>query len=256
MTRGKWIALIVVLVVAAGVVGYRLASPSDDPRPEVAAAAAEIVHADGEGGEVVTLLPESSNGRLVAYAHGHEQDARDVYADPELAGVAAALLDAGYTVLAADAGGNNWGNEAGVSSYMSAVEDAQREYDLDATALMVESMGALAGLPAATEVGAGAVVAWYPVCDASSVADDEALGESIDESGVDVDTVSPVAMPDVPAMIWASPDDSRVPIAENAEVCFAQSAGGAELVRTKGDHGDPSNFDPDAVVTFLDRSLG
>ena len=56
-------------------------------------------------------------------------------------------------------------------------------------------------------------------------------------------------------MVWASAHDTVVPAAKNAAYCVAadRAAGGtATYVHTTGDHGDPSNFQPLAVLHFFD----
>jgi fermentation-respiration switch protein FrsA (DUF1100 family) len=76
-----------------------------------------------------------------------------------------------------------------------------------------------------------------------------------DWAGADRSVVSPVAVPRVPMMIWASAHDTVVSAALNAErLAEAERAAGGSVVYTptSGNHGDPSNFRPAVVVRFFD----
>jgi fermentation-respiration switch protein FrsA (DUF1100 family) len=74
-------------------------------------------------------------------------------------------------------------------------------------------------------------------------------------AGADRAVVSPVAVPRVPMMIWASDGDTVVSARDNAQrLAAAERAAGGSVVYTPtvGDHGDPSNFQPAAVLRFFD----
>ena len=68
--------------------------------------------------------------------------------------------------------------------------------------------------------------------------------------------MSPVQVGRTPMIVWASPADTVVKASTNAAVCVAEAkAAGAEVTyfQTTGEHGDPSNYQPAAVVRFFTK---
>lgn len=251
--------------------GQRLRSaPAVEPgslgaRADVADAIDQLLTYDLDGGKVLLALPPEPRPRLVVYLHGATQGAASVVADPEVAGAVAAVLQAGYPVLAADAGGNSWGNEQALDDYTAAVADAAERTGASDVVLWAESMGGLPALQlldsAQLAVPVVAFAGVYPVCDLSSMQDNPAVGSQIPTAyGPDLDDAlrrlspAPITRP-APMLLWASPEDTVVPKAENADVCAEKmrAAGGrADVIETRGEHGDPSNFDGARLVAFVD----
>jgi hypothetical protein len=58
-------------------------------------------------------------------------------------------------------------------------------------------------------------------------------------------------------MFWASPQDETVPKATNTDLCAARArAEGATVtvIRTRGEHGDRSDFDGPRLLEFFDAA--
>jgi pimeloyl-ACP methyl ester carboxylesterase len=205
------------------------------------------------------VVPEHPVGALAVYVHGSGQGRRSILDSPRDFGVAHALADHGYLVLAADAGGKAWGNAASIADYTALIETTVRHYRIRDVFLMAESMGGLATMQLARRVPrVRAVTAWYPVCDLRTMAKLPRFAHAIAAAwaGTDRSVVSPVSVPRVPMTIWASPKDTVVSSARNAAYCAAagEAAGGTvDYVHTVGEHGDPSNFRPEAVLHFFEQ---
>lgn len=206
----------------------------------------------------VLVVPAHPNGALAVFVHGSGQGRETILRDRRDFVVARALVDHGYLLLAADAGGRAWGDAASVSDYERLITATVRAHDVHDVFLMAESMGGLATMQLAARMpGVRAVTAWYPVCDLRTMEHKPHFAAAIAKAWATGDRriVSPVAVPPVPLTIWASPQDTVVPAAGNAAVCAARAReAGAPVtyVRTTGDHGDPSNFRPTQVLSFFD----
>ena len=255
------------------------AAPGDDPgatalvsrAPSAAAAPSPLpdlgpgTHELSVAGEdALVRLPEQSNGRVVVYAHGLGARATALRNDEAFGALADGLVAAGYAVAASDAAGDAWGNAASVEAHAAlaaAVTDLVGATDVY---LVAESMGGLAGAQLVTGRRIPRLRAYagiYPLCDLGSVHDE--FAESIDAAfgpGVKraLDVLSPVALDGtVPTMFWASQDDTVVDKTRNADVCAAQvkaDGGTAVVVPTEGEHGDPSNFDLDALLGLFEST--
>jgi fermentation-respiration switch protein FrsA (DUF1100 family) len=257
-SRVQAVAVVAAAVVVAVVIGAwaLIVEPKLRPspiHPAVASAVASVTAHD----RVVILEPRVPSQGIVVYAHGNNQDERAVLTGANVAPVAGRLLREGYYVVGAYAGGNAWGNPGSLAEYERVISEVRSLSDVDDVFLWGESMGGLPSLELASRVGG--VKAWagvYPVCDARTVMGQGDLLAGIEQAYPDRRTgaVSPVAMPDVPLMFWASPDDTRVPKATNTDACAAKAKGRATVITTKGNHGDPSNFDPDALAEFFNQN--
>ncbi|MGY1639803.1 alpha/beta hydrolase family protein [Geodermatophilus sp. SYSU D00703] len=248
---------------AAGPVATGTPRPTSSPEPLPDLGAG--VHDVRVGGEdAMVLLPEQANGRVVVYLHGYEADSAALLNDVAFGEVAEGLVDAGYAVAASDAGGNAWGDPASVAAHADLAAAVTDLVDATDVYLVAESMGGLAGAQLVEQrriPGLRGYAGIFPLCDLSSVYDD--FAESIDAaygSAVEgaLEELSPVALGDaVPAVFWASDDDTVVDRGRNADVCAAQvvaRGGSAVVVPTEGEHGDPSNFDLPALLAFFDAT--
>jgi hypothetical protein len=225
------------------------------------------VHDLEVGGEAaMLLLPERSNGRLVIYAHGYRTRANALLSDEAFGGLAAGLVDAGYTVAAGDAAGDAWGNDASVDAYADLADTVAGGVGATDVFLVAESMGGLAAARLVSDRridGLRAYAGIYPLCDLGSVygdfreSVDTAYGSAVPQALADL---SPVLLDGgVPVLFWASPDDTTVDKERNADVCAAQvtaDGGSAVVVETEGKHLDPSNFDLAALLDFFESSVG
>ena len=212
---------------------------------------------DGATGSVL-IVPRHPIGALAVFVHGSGSTRYSVLRSRHDVVVARDLLEHGYLVLAADAGGRAWGDPASVADYERLIAATVRERAVRDIMLVAESMGGLAAMQLAARVpDVRAVAAWYPVCDLRTMQQKPQYAAAIAKAWATGDrrVVSPVAVPAVPLTIWASPGDTVVSAARNAAVCAAEGRrAGAPVtyVRTTGDHGDPSNVRPTEVLAFFD----
>ena len=248
---GKIVSGVAVVAVASGAMlawhergrieGWLPKSPTE------AVAKVADVHETVEG---TVAVPADQNGSLVLYVHGSGQRGIDAFSDAETSTVTARLLQDGYVVAAADAHGDAWGNPASVEDYEQLVTTVRARYDLSKTYILAESMGGLAGAELAASSSVSAWAAFYPVCNIDSLNDPE-LQRQIGAAyphGAPAKT----PWPRKPVAVWASPADTVVPAAQNAYPCA--SAVDGVIHQTTGDHGDASNFDPEAVAHFFDNN--
>lgn len=201
----------------------------------------------------VTLRPKDPNGILVVYVHGAGGDASDVRDGPVKA-LVGPLLNAGYTVTAATAGGDNWGSAASLTTYQQTAE----RLGFHRTVILAQSMGGLDGLRLVDRLGAVAFAGLFPVCNLASMSSGpfgsrvkKAVGQP--PAGLTL----PSHLRGLPMIFWASPGDTVVPKAQNTDACAAAARrGGASVtvVQTTGDHADPSNYQPGRLLAFLQRA--
>lgn len=235
--------------------------PAGEPLPDHGAGVHEV-QVDGQ--DAIVIRPDVPNGRLVIYAHGYEARATAVLNDEAFGELADGLVAAGYVVAAGDAGGDAWGDPASVDSHAAlaaAVTDLVAATDVY---LVAESMGGLAGarlVEGRRIPGLRAYAGIQPLCDLGSVYDEYAA--SIDAAygpavGTALRELSPVPLDGaVPALFWASEDDTVVAKARNADACAAQvvaDGGRALVVAAEGDHGDPSHYDLGVLLELFDST--
>lgn len=232
-------------------------TPTHSVQPaELRAAGARVV--DDEASSSLVIVPKRANGGLVVFLHGWGQTRWSLLSRREEASVAHAVSEAGFTILAADAEGKAWGDPASVTDYRRLIERAQRRYGLRDVFLMGESMGGLATMQLGRELrDVRASTAWFPVCDIRTM-HERRFQATIRQSwrGRSRGPVAPVAVGDTPLLVWASAQDTVVDAATNAAVCVARAkAAGADVTyfHTTGQHGDPSNYQPTAVVQFFEK---
>jgi dienelactone hydrolase len=206
----------------------------------------------------VLIVPARPIDALAVFVHGSGQTRDSVLSTRRDFIVAKELVEHGYLVLAADAGGRAWGDAASVADYERLIASTVRDHGVRDVFLMAESMGGLATMQLAARVpDVRAVTAWYPVCDLRTMAHKPHFAAAIAKAWRTGDRriVSPVAVPAVPLTIWASPQDTVVSAARNAAVCAAEARkAGAPVtyVRTTGEHGSLSNFHPAQVLSFFE----
>ena len=204
------------------------------------------------------IVPKRSNGGLVVFLHGWGQTRWSLLSRREEAAVAHAVSEAGFTLLAADAGGKAWGDAASVADYRTLIERTQARYRLHDVFLMGESMGGLATMQLArTLPDVRAATAWFPVCDIRTHARAPVPGDDPQRVARQEPRAGRTgAVGDTPMIVWASPADTVVHAATNAAVCVAEAkAAGAQVTyfHTTGEHGDPSNYSPTGVTGFFEK---
>lgn len=221
----------------------------------------ETLVTEGDNASTI-LVPSKTNGTIVIYAHGNGQTDAELTAGRNIAPVAEALARSGYIVGAPLAAGNGWGNPATVQAYVDFANSLTATYGGSSIVWLTESMGNLGAMQAAPLVpNSRGMFAVYPVCDLRTMESNPIYAASVAAAWGDGNksVVSPVTVPRLPLRIWASPDDTRVPFDSNAAVCAAQAeADGLDvkMKRTRGDHGDASNFNTGEISAFFDSLRG
>ena len=265
-------ALAAVVVAAAALSGCAATPPSGTglgglapaaipARSAAAAVAATTVTVVDEPHTSSVLLVPAHPRALAVFVHGSGQTHDAILTIDHDRAVAQELARHGYVVLATDAGGRAWGDPASVEDYERLITSTESRYDVHQVDLVAESMGGLATMQLAARMqDVAAVTAWYPVCDLRTMEHKPAFAAAITKAwaGADRSAVSPVQVPPVPMMVWASPDDTVVDASRNAALCVTEgrAAGGSVIsIRTTGNHGDPSNFHPAEVLAFFDAHL-
>lgn len=234
--------------------------------------------ADRNGVPLHTVLPSHFDPtrayRWVIYDHAYEQAGSAILrGDPLTQSLADALGKAGYLVASSDYRMEDcWGNAG-------CVEDIRNLYDAYRSNLNLEeqpfflgaSMGGVVTLNTILHgaVTPKAMVGIYPVCNLQAMYAEDHFVPSIQAaygfSGAGnlsaatisfdpVHSESLMPLTAFPILIWASYGDTVVDRSQNTDVLtqLVNALGGNVTVRsTTGDHGDPSNFQPDAVVSFF-----
>lgn len=207
------------------------------------------------GQEALVIEPARPNGRLVMYIHGAGGTAQAITEDP-VRPLTRKLLTNGYAVAASDAHGpQNWGNAASVQDYVRLAHRLHYSHIL----ILAQSMGGLDGLQLIDRLQPEAWAGIYPVCNARSAYNRPELRPFVLEGwhGPPPEYLSPVKPRNVSGLrvlIWASPEDRVVPFNQNARTCariMRRRGARVRLVRTHGDHGDPSNFHPEWLNRFF-----
>jgi len=138
MTQKVLVALATVLL-ACG-----LASCSDDGTKDYGFQVDEA-EVNGPGTLGLSESGQQIKG-LVVYFHGSDQTARVIRDDEKHRNLFDPVLRSGYAVVAADAGGNAFGNPASQQDYRRLVEAARQKYGAVPMFFVAESMGAIAAL--------------------------------------------------------------------------------------------------------------
>jgi hypothetical protein len=212
---------------------------------------------------------------LVMYFHGSGEDENSVLVG-QPTNVTWAIRTNGFYVCAAFAGMYNWGNGDACTNYMQFADWCMRHLNCNRKLVWWSaSMGGVSGLLTA-RYRTNYVVGWmgtYPVCSLSNLyslgtytADIRAAyGIAADGSDYAIKTAGhdPMLLPPgnwdgLRMHLWASYGDTVVPRSENADALKSLADGHATedtTVTTTGNHGDPSNYDPQIpdLLAFLKR---
>ena len=233
--------------------------PALHPSAALRAVARRVLRIRINGQATVIILPRHPNGRAVLFAHGSDESANYSVDAHRSSRAITALVGDGYTWAESDAGFNNWGDPASLRDDL-AVASWLRQHGIGAIDLGGDSMGGLDTAQLIPLVHPQAVFELFPVCDVRTVMHLFAI--DIRYAHSPVSQLSPVAMRDVsglPMLFTASPGDTLVPKATNADVCVHEARlGGARVreVTTTGEHNDPSNWLGSRLVRFLDSAAG
>lgn len=206
---------------------------------------------------LVERSPTPSN-RVVLYVHGAGETAADSLYRRNTVLLTRRLLKDGYSVATSDAHGDNWGTERSVRDYANLVRWL-RSRGLTRVYVLAQSMG---GMDAMQLIDRVRPVAWagiFPVCNLAAEARDSRLVPSIQTAhpwGLPshLSPVRPSRVRGLRMMFWASYADTTVPRASNTDVCasYARSRGAdVRVITTRGEHGDPSNYQPGRLAAFF-----
>jgi len=208
----------------------------------------------------VIARPKQPTDRVVIYVHGAGEDAASTLTVTARAATITALVDAGYAVAGSDAHGNNWGAPASVKDYLALARRLGAE-GLTRVYVLAQSMGGLAGLKLLAAIRPVAWAGIFPVCNLRSLYGGQyvheiraAYGPGLIAALTADSPIVPVGVRGLRMIFWASPADKVVSKVENTDRCAASArAGGArvQVVTTRGDHGDPSNYQPARLVAFF-----
>ena len=216
------------------------------------------------GQKVVVVGPKSPTRKVAIYVHGAGETAAKSFGNQQMAPIFSTLLAHGYAVAADDAHGDQWGNPTSYGDYAHLVETLNKR-GLSEIYVIARSMGGFNGLQLLQTVHVKAWAGIVPACNLRSIYDLERFAPSIRAAygpklADALRAGSPVHIDyrrGLPMRFWASPDDTVVPKELNTDVCAreARDRGARVTVTTTGgDHGDPSDYDPAAVLRLFDSA--
>lgn len=235
-----------------------------------------LQHTDANGVSTWAIVPDSYDASKaspwIIYNHGFGQTINSITANPPQSSFVQSLAAAGYVVIASEYRNLAcWGD-------MECAEDMANLQVLWRSLLNLtpqpyvigESMGGIVTWNAISldMVKPLAVVGIYPVCSLanmytkavfvptiqSAYGFDSPEGYSTATAGFDSLLTPAHTFAGFPILIWASYSDQTVSRLKNEDPFSAaiNAAGGSVTLRTShGDHGDPSNFDAPAVISFF-----
>lgn len=210
---------------------------------------------------------------VVVFFHGLDRDANILDLDQPHRDLVRTLTDAGYAVVASDAGGNAFGNPSSQRNYAALIRDSGKRYRTNETYFLAESMGTVAamnlmakgvdqGTEQGTDVSVRGLAAINPLLNLEHVPPTYRSAVQASYAGSAAATQSPLALP-LSAMVgryvrfYVTPADSVVPTDGNA-LAFQRRFGGVANVSTapcSGDHLDPSCIQGSDVVSWFDTLL-
>ena len=229
--------------------------------PLLASDGAHVVTRTIGGERAVIASPRAPTNRVVIFSHGKGRDAAGLMNDA--APLVGGLLAHGYTVVTSDAHGDAWGNPASREDYVE-VARAMRRRGLDEVFMLARSMGGLASLATIRRIRPVAWAGIYPACNLRSLRTFRASitrawgapWPRLARAGV-LDPVPPRGVGGLPMIFWASSGDTVVSKRRNTDVCAAaarRAGASVTVVPTAGDHGHPSNSDPERLAAFFDAA--
>lgn len=270
-----------------GIIANGLSSATTGPRFDTFSgrtAAYSVVTFAANGQTARAAVPQGydpvAGADLVLYHHGAGELSDGPFGgDPLKLAVVDALSRAGHLIAACDARADNWGNAASAPDYDALLAECRARHNVRRVVVLSQSMGGLSGLQqVARMVAAGdAPAAWagiYPVASLANLYDAGTFAAAIrtahgiapdgsdyaaKTAGRDPMLFDPAALGTVPLRAWASPADTVVAKAANADALatrFATTNRAVPVVACLGDHGHPSHFRPQDAAGFFAAALG
>jgi alpha-beta hydrolase superfamily lysophospholipase len=249
---------------------YLTVSPSSIPPNQI------LQESDANGVSTWAVLPPSYNPQRVSpwiiYDHGFGQTISSITANPPQSAFVQSLAAAGFVVVASEYRNLAcWGD-------LECIEDIANLQALWHSHLKLapqpfvigESMGGIVTWNAISHgtLKPVAVVGIYPICNLAAMYAKDVFQATIQTAygfvsssgyaaatkGFDPLLTPPYRFANIPIQIWASYSD-RVVLRSQNEDPFANAinaAGGSVTINTsRGNHGDPSDFDAPAVIAFF-----
>lgn len=231
---------------------------------------------DANGTSTWALVPSSYTltkpAPWIIYDHGFGQSMTWILENPPQSSFIQSLAAAGYIVVASDYRSLScWGDADCVEDIANLQTLWRAKLNLAPKPFVIGvSMGGIVTWNAVSHgaLAPAAVVGIFPACNLANMYADPGFTPSIQEAygfatsseypqataGSDPALVPPSTFARFPIQIWASNSDTVVLTSQN-EIPFAaavNAAGGDVVLHpTRGDHGDPSNFDAPAVIAFF-----
>ena len=236
---------------------------------------------DANGVETYGIVPPNYDpsvpSRWVLFDHGAGQTGLDISTNPCDSLLAKALVQANYVVIASNYKIQNcWGNAQCVTD-IAAVQKRWKEH-LNLTPkpyVIAQSMGGIVTWNAISHraLSPRAVVGIFPACNLANMYDDgigpfylgiqsdygfsSPAGYMAATAGYDPMLAPASDFTSFPILMWASYSDTSVARSQNEDPFAARvnAAGGGNVVinTSSGNHGDMSNFDPQAVLDFFEK---
>ncbi|WP_199253348.1 serine aminopeptidase domain-containing protein [Mycolicibacterium mengxianglii] len=251
---------VVVTVLLCGLVFPAVTACHSTPEPSAYDYVRVFVHGQGVLGVSAKYTDPT---RIAVFFHGLDQTEK-VLLDDAHRPLVDTLVNAGFAVVAGDAGGNAFGNSDSQSDYLGLIEFAQAHYGGPLPMYFIaESMGAAAAtiIYATTpDLNVRGLAGISPALDYQSVPDGlqpaitAAYAPRSPESANPM-TIAPKLLAGKHFRFWASDTDTMVPAALNA-TAFQRKFGAVADVTVEtctGDHADPSCMPAEPILDWLNR---
>lgn len=219
----------------------------------------EAVELNGPGTLGLSLSGQSIKG-VVVYFHGMDEGAEAIREGDQHEAFFEPLLRAGYAVVAADAGGNAFGNPDSRADYRKLIATAQAKYTAEPLFFVAESMGGLPALALISEDTDRRVKGMVGITPLMGIPRDIRSVDFIANvwGGAVPDSADPLAWPpEVFAnrtfRLYTSPDDQVIPAAASARA-FADRFGSVatvELIDCVGGHVAAACYDGPGVLAWM-----
>lgn len=221
------------------------------------------------------LLPDEYDGSavpLIIYHGGTGETMSAPRTDTLKQTLITYLLSNGYAIVASNAHGNNWGNDASLADFVELHTWAKSQITPSVTLLLSQSMGGMSGLLTAA-ARPFAIAGWagiYPVCNLADCYTNPTFETQINTAynipgggtyaeqtaGHDPVLLSASAFAGLRMRFYASASDTIVSKTNNSDAMATlvdATATENDVVVCSGDHGDTSHFQPADLIAFFNR---
>ena len=267
LKKRLWALFYVALMSGCGTVHHNLSPISS---------ASILRAADANGVSTWAVLPASyspaAQSPWIIYNHGFGQEIETIFTNPSQSFFIHDLVQAGFIVIATDYRNLAcWGDAECTEDLTNLQSLWHSKLNLEPQPFVIgESMGGIVMWNAIAHgtLKPQAAVGIYPVCNLAAMYAEptfvptiqaaygftSSAGYTAATSGFDPLLTLPSRFVAVPIQMWASDSDHVVRRSQNEDV-FAQQingVGGEVIIHTSfGEHGNPSNFDAPAVISFF-----